>query len=213
MTKRRSAAAAAVLGLAAALTACGGGAGGSARKLDPAGLVRLGDDVAAKRTTTCPVPYRMDKAAGSAGLPGPAGPAKGSSAVTADTTKGADPTSPLVTYKGVVVYCNYLLGGEPVEVDTVATRTENAAVAIMLPKVAQDAAMATSAVKTYAGRVAAAGLGAATLTPSGNVAVVKLPATSGSVAVIVTVGAQAHTDFSGTAVLKTARTLGAQADW
>lgn len=211
MTKHRLATALAALGMAAALTACGGG--GSGKKLDVAGLVRLGDDVAAKKTTTCPVPYRMDKAAKSAGLPGPAGPAHGADAVTADTTKHADPSSPLVTYKGVVVYCNYLLGAEPVEVDTVGTATKDAAVAIMLPKVARDAQLATSGVTAYAKKVAAAAPRAATLTPSGNVAVVKLPTTSGSVAVIVTVGAQAHTAFSATAVRKAAQTLGAQAAW
>ncbi|MDJ0340975.1 hypothetical protein QMK19_08905 [Streptomyces sp. H10-C2] len=179
------------------------------------GLVKLADAVHAKPATTCPVPYDIAKAAKSAGAAGNAVPATGSDTVSADTehTVGAD--SPLAQNQGTILYCNYRIGSEPVEVYTVGTGKKGAALPMMLPLIQRDAGMRRDDLAPYVKKLQDAQPRTGTLTPSGNVVSVELPTTgSGDILVVVTVaGEDGRTSLSAGAVQKLAQELAAQADW
>jgi len=210
MTKRRTAAVMAVLGMATVLGACGNG--GSSPKPGVSGLVKLATGVHTG-TRTCPVPYDLAKAAGKAGAPGTARPVTGDDAVTADTEKAAEPGSLLRKNGGAVLTCDYLLGSETVRIVTVGTRKTGTAIPMVLPEVQRDAGMASGQVTSYFQRVHSADPGAATVTPSGNVAIVGLRSGSGDLAVVVSLGDDGHTSLSTSQVRTLAATLAGQADW
>ncbi|MFJ2953200.1 hypothetical protein OG896_11825 [Streptomyces sp. NBC_00669] len=218
----RMAVSAVVLGTVAVASAgCGGGSSGAGKKLDPSGLVKLGDEVAAGKTTTCPVPYRMDKAARSAGLTGHAALMRDKDAVSADTEKGADPTAPVAKAHGVVVYCNYTIGAQETDLTTVATRTDDPAdgkdpaLSMTLPLIASRAHLPNSRLAAYFAKCLAAKPGTPVLTPSGNVAVVTLPATSGNILLMVDVvdDDAGHIALPAKSVAPLARSLAEQARW
>ncbi len=207
---RRTGVAAAVAGAAVLLAACGGG--GSPKKLDEPGLAKLAAGVHTG-TRDCPVPYDVAKAADTAGAKGSARPATGSDAVSADTAKGAEPDSPLAENGGAILYCSYLIGSETVETSTIGTTKEGAAVPMMLPVVQRDAQLASDGLTAYYKRVRAAKPDTATLTPSGNVAVVNLPAASGDLALMVSLGEDGRTSLPADTVRALAEALAHQAHW
>lgn len=218
LTKRQMTAAAAVLGAVAVLGACGStsGGGGGAKKLDPAGLVRITARAHTDRTTTCPLPYDMAKAAGKAGISGGGKAMTGTDAVTADSMKDAEPDSLSAKDKGAYLDCGYTVGSEDTRVITVgsqSTQLQGSAAAAVFPLAARDARMTTAQLSAYGKKVLAAAPNTATLTPSGNVAIVNLPATKGSVVVMVSVGDSGHTMLSAAQMTKLAGALAGQADW
>lgn len=214
--RTRLAAGAAVTGLAAALAGCGsGGSGGSGgHALDVSGLMKLADGVHAKPTAKCPVPYDIAAAAKSAGVSGTAAPATGTDAVVADTQAGADRDSVLVTFNGAILTCAYQVGGETVTVATTATHKKGAALPMMMPLIQRDATMASADARTFVDRSTKADTGTATVTPSGNVAVVRLKSTdSGALELILTAGKDGHSSLSSAKVGHLAEQLAGQADW
>jgi hypothetical protein len=188
----------------AALAACSGGSGG----LSQSGLhdkVRS----AGKETTRCPLDYDLAGAASAAHVAGKAAPVAADVSLPEDAAKG----SPLRTDRATLVECEYRLGSESVTVETIAAE-KGEAVNVLAPLIQRDAAMPVSQLTTYLRGVQKASTGTPLVTPSGNVASVRLRGAGGdSVAVVVTCGSDGDTKLTARQVGALTGELAGQASW
>ncbi|MFI8853352.1 hypothetical protein [Streptomyces sp. 891-h] len=157
----------------------GSDGGSSARQasapLSVAAVERMADGPGA----SCPVRYDVARAARSAGLDG----AVEAGSVEGELPDGAD--SPLARSDGALVDCGYRLGKERLRLFTVGVR-KGRAVTVLLPQIQHDARIGMDELLDYAGRLQRDRRGEVRLTPSGNVAAVRLPAAGeGDLALVV----------------------------
>ena len=133
----------------------------------------------------CPVSYDVAAAAKAAGVE----KRIHAGSVNGETADRGEPGAPLTLSKGALVSCGYRIGQERVRLFTVGVR-EGAAVGVLLPQIQHDAGMTMTELKTYASKApGAARRGEPLLTPSGNVASVRLPAEGdGDLALVVSLG-------------------------
>ncbi|MDI6407781.1 hypothetical protein QLX52_02810 [Streptomyces albus] len=180
----------------------GDGAGGkSAAPLSVAALRSLAADA---EGTTCPVPYDVPAALRAADV---------HRQVERRSVEGELPDGPdsaLARFKGALVGCGYRIGGERARLFTVGAG-EGHAVNVLLPQIQHDARLEMAGLQRYAARTGKAAEGEPVLTPSGNVASVRLPvAGDGDLALVVTVG-EGRTQLSRTEMTAFARHLAGQA--
>ncbi|CAG7645648.1 hypothetical protein [Actinacidiphila bryophytorum] len=175
--------AAAVAGMAAAVVLTGCSSGSGTGSLSESGLhdkVRT----AAKEGTHCPLDYDLDKAASAAHVPGPARPVSASVSLPEDADDGAV----LRTAQATDVECDYRVGPEAVSVETLAAQKGTAS-NLLAPLIQRNAQMSTTQLRTYLALVHKAPTGTPVATPSGNVALVRLPGAGGdSVALMLSCG-------------------------
>ncbi|MGW1894431.1 hypothetical protein ACWCP6_29945 [Streptomyces sp. NPDC002004] len=192
----------------AVLAGCSGGASDGSAKASVSGL-RDKARAAAKGTRSCPVRYDLAKAADKAGVSATAKAGR----VSAELDEKADSDSPLARSKGALLECDYRLGGEPLFVETVAVE-RGRAVGLMAPHIDMDAGLGIDALKAYLGEVEKADLGTAVITPSGNVASVRIPVDgAGDIALVITFGDNRHTALTGHQVSAMTEELARQAKW
>ncbi|MDJ1133524.1 hypothetical protein [Streptomyces iconiensis] len=163
----------------------GGGSGGSGDDRGGAALsVGKVKEMAADPGDTCPVSYDMAAATKAAGIKERVKKGK----VEGESPDKSDPQAPLNSFRGALVNCAYRIGEERVHVFTVGTG-KGTAVNVLLPQIQHDAGMDMEALKAYAAKANEAPRGKPLLTPSGNVASVRLPvAGKGDVALIFGIG-------------------------
>ncbi|WP_326690757.1 MULTISPECIES: hypothetical protein [unclassified Streptomyces] len=141
-------------------------------------------EMAADPGETCPVPFDMAAAAKSARI----GERIRAGTVSGETADKSDPSAPLTLFKGALVSCGYGIGKEKAHVFTVGVG-KGTAVGVLLPQVQHDAGMAMTELKAYAAEASKAPAGKPVLTPSGNVASVRLSADGkGDLALVVSLG-------------------------
>ncbi|MFD6324056.1 hypothetical protein ACFWOL_14570 [Streptomyces sp. NPDC058442] len=165
---------AAVLTAAALLTGCGGGA----LPLSLADLTETADGVPEDGAGTCPLPYDMAKAAGTAGLDGKIGPGSAQKdyetpVATAEGGKRAKAGDPLAENPGVLVSCTFHIGQEDVQVHTIATSKPHA-ILYLAPVISPLTGASVNNSINYVTKAAEAKAGEMTVADSGNVAAVRL---------------------------------------
>ncbi|GAA2601161.1 hypothetical protein [Streptomyces axinellae] len=144
--------------------------------------------MAAGPGATCPVRYDMAAAAKAAAV----GKRVRAGTVNGETADRRQPGAPLTLSKGALVSCGYRIGQERARLFTVGVR-KGAALDVLLPQIQHDAGMTMTELKGYAARAsrgrASEAPGDPLLTPSGNVASVRLPAEGkGDLALVVSLG-------------------------
>jgi hypothetical protein len=140
--------------------------------------------MAADPGESCPVPFDMAAAAKAAGVE----ERTEAGTVSGETADEGEPSAPLTLFKGALVSCAYGIGKEKAHVFTVGVG-KGTAVGVLLPQIQHDAGMAMTELKSYAAEAAEAPDGKPLLTPSGNVAAVRLPADGkGDLALVVALG-------------------------
>ncbi|MBQ1161382.1 hypothetical protein ACH4RA_11690 [Streptomyces smyrnaeus] len=161
----------------------GGGANGRGKRHTSAPLsVAAVERMAAKPGPDCPVRYDVAEAAHAAGAKGAVTPGS----VEGELPDGAD--SPLARSDGALVDCGYRLGKERLHLFTVGVRKGHA-VNVLLPQIQHDARLPMDDLLSYADRAQQTKRGEPLLTPSGNVAAVRLPVSGeGDVALVVSIG-------------------------
>ncbi|MFE2144824.1 hypothetical protein ACFXA3_24310 [Streptomyces sp. NPDC059456] len=121
-------------------------------------------------------PYDFAAAARAAGGAGDTGPGYATAdlpALSGASDGGSDPDAPLARNPGGVVGCVFHIGGEDLEVHTVATRRPQA-LSVLFPVVSKAAGVGPEGLVPFGARAAAAKAGTAVLAPGGNVAAVRL---------------------------------------
>lgn len=164
-------------------SASGPGPDGGSR--GPLSVGRI-EKMAARPGANCPVSYDVAAAAKAAGV----GKRIRAGTVNGETADRGEPGAPLTLSKGALVSCGYRIGQERVRLFTVGVR-KGTAVGVLLPQIQHDAGMTMTELKTYASKAPgeAARRGEPLLTPSGNVASVRLPAEGdGDLALVVSLG-------------------------
>lgn len=169
--------------VAAALTAatlvvgCQSDGGGGMAPLSLSRLTGTADDMPAKGSDTCPLPYDMAKAAKTAGLDAPSGPGpvRGDDdpVATAEGGERAEPGEPLAENPGALVSCVFHVGRDDVQVHTIATR-ERHAIAPLAPLIQTLSGVSTDDLISYVKKAGDARAGDVTGAGSGNVAAVRL---------------------------------------
>ncbi|MFJ6514327.1 hypothetical protein ACIQMO_16860 [Streptomyces sp. NPDC091406] len=198
-TRLRSGGALGVLLAAALLTGCGqdggdGSSGAADGTVSVSALRAAVDEVGPDGADACPLPYDVAEAAKKAGLPGKtgAGPAPGDDsddpAVTGESKWAVDGPGGFATHPGALISCLFHVGGETVEVHTVATesrRAEN----VLMPVIVDAGALSLDDGTSYLERTASAAPGEAVATENGGCVTVRVkPADDGDAALVVTAG-------------------------
>lgn len=174
--------------LAGVLASCsdsGPGTGtGSGDRGEAALSVGKVKEMAADPGETCPVSYDMAATVKAVGIGEPVKDGK----VEGETADKSDPEAPLNEFQGALVSCGYSVGKEKARVFTVGTGKWTA-VNVLLPQIQHDADMDMDELKSYADKANKATRGKPVLTPSGNVASVRLPVEGkGDIALILALG-------------------------
>jgi hypothetical protein len=188
----------------AAIGACSGGSDG----LSASGLhdrVRT----AGKESTRCPLDYDLAGAASAAHVAGRAEPAGAEVTLPED----ADKDGVLRTARATLVECEYRLGSETVTVETIAAE-KGEAVNLLAPLIQRDAGISMSQLTTYLRGVQKTSTGTPLVTPSGNVASVRLRGAGGdTAAVVVSCGGDGGTKLTAHQVAAFTGELAGQAAW
>ncbi|MFJ3199926.1 hypothetical protein [Streptomyces sp. NPDC086989] len=215
MTRRRGERvrrwAAAVALVAAAVVLPAGCRFGDALSVDE--VREIADAVDPEGGIECPLPYDFAAAAGAAGVAGAAGPGYATAdlpALSGASDGGSDPDGPLARNPGGVVSCVFHIGGEDLEVHTVATRRPQA-LSVLFPVVAKAAGLGPEGLVPFGAQAAAAKAGVPVLTASGNVAAVRLELDGdGDASLLLTAGGAGHSGLSRGQVEGLAQALAGQ---
>lgn len=203
---RPGAAVVAAVAAAAVLAACS-----DSSQMDGLSASGLRDKVrtAPKEGKNCPLDYDLDKAAASAHVSGHAEPDSAIVALPEDADKGAV----LRTANATDVECDYRLGSETVSVETVAAEKGDAG-NLLAPVIQRNAHMSTTQLEAYLPLTQKAPSGSPVLTPTGNVALVRLRADGkDSVVVLVSFGVDEDTHLTSSQVRTISGELASQASW
>ncbi|MFF0336399.1 hypothetical protein ACFYUM_27905 [Streptomyces fimicarius] len=189
-----------VLLAAALLTGCqqdgGDGASGAAADgtVSVSALRAAVDEVGPDGADECPLPYDVAEAAKKAGLSGKtgAGPAPGDDsddpAVTGESKWAVDGPGGFESHPGALISCRFHVGGESVEVHTVATESRTAE-NVLMPVIVNAGALSLDDGTSYLERTASAAPGEAVATENGGCVTVRVkPADDGDAALVVTAG-------------------------
>ncbi|MCI4040663.1 hypothetical protein [Streptomyces sp. TRM75563] len=189
-----------VLLAAALLTGCGQGDDDGASGAAADGTVSVSalraavDEVGPDGADTCPLPYDIAEAAKKAGLSGRAGagPAPGDDsddpAVTGESKWAVDGPAGFATHPGALISCLFHVGGESVEVHTVATESRTAE-NVLTPVIMNAGALSLDDSTSYLERTASAAPGEAVATENGGCVTVRMqPVDAGDAALVVTAG-------------------------
>ncbi|MFJ6611790.1 hypothetical protein ACIQPT_16115 [Streptomyces sp. NPDC091289] len=152
------------------------------------------DEVGPDGADKCPLPYDISEAAKKAGLSGKAGvgaaPGEESDdpAVTAESKWAVDGPAGFANHPGALVSCRFHVGGETVEVHTVATESRSAET-VLMPVMMAAGKLSLDDSTSYLERTTSAAPGEAVATENGGCVTVRVdPADDGDASLVVTAG-------------------------